>query len=185
MVRAYLGDTVVFRLLQTMTNESMVWTLSGHTYLTERYAGDANRKNSIHVGIAERYDLVVPQAGGPRLQAGDYIHFNGRSSSSRKALGIGASRISGRHGSPEVACRIQWPERNSGRPRRYMSADAPVKSFNVSAIDFPSMKLKPEGAGCHRGRLRADHPDGQSLKPRSMSWMRMWRWWRPACSRCR
>jgi len=56
MVRAYLGDTVVFRLLQTMANETMVWTLSGHTYLTERYAGDANRKNSIHVGIAERYD---------------------------------------------------------------------------------------------------------------------------------
>jgi hypothetical protein len=89
MVRAYLGDTVVFRLLQTMANETMVWTLSGHTYLTERYAGDANRKNSIHVGIAERYDLVVPQAGGPRLQPGDYIHFNGRSSKfSEGAWGI-------------------------------------------------------------------------------------------------
>jgi len=49
-------------------------------FLTERYAGDANRKNSIHIGIAERYDLVVPQAGGSRFQAGDYIHFNGRSS---------------------------------------------------------------------------------------------------------
>jgi hypothetical protein len=49
----------------------MTWTLSGHTFLTERYAGDANRKNSIHIGIAERYDLVVPKAGGPRQQAGD------------------------------------------------------------------------------------------------------------------
>ena len=51
-----------------MANETMVWTLSGHTYLTERYAGDANRKNSIHIGIAERYDLVVPRAEDPRLR---------------------------------------------------------------------------------------------------------------------
>ena len=144
MVRAYLGDTVVFRLLQTMTNESMVWTLSGHTYLTERYAGDANRKNSIHVGIAERYDLVVPQAGGPRLQAGDYIHFNGRSSKfSEGAWGI--LRVLDK----DVADLQKLPAGYSGRneiPKApaVCPADAPVKSFNVSAIDFPSMKLNPK-----------------------------------------
>ncbi|TKB87236.1 MAG: hypothetical protein E8D43_05135, partial [Nitrospira sp.] len=144
MVRAYLGDTVVFRLLQTMTNESMVWTLSGHTYLTERYAGDANRKNSIHVGIAERYDLVVPQAGGPRLQAGDYIHFNGRSSKfSEGAWGI--IRVLDK----EVSDLQKLPAGYSGRneiPKApsVCPADAPVKSFNVSSIDFPSMKLNPK-----------------------------------------
>lgn len=144
MVRAYLGDTVVFRLLQTMTNESMVWTLSGHTYLTERYAGDANRKNSIHVGIAERYDLVVPQAGGPRLQAGDYIHFNGRSSKfSEGAWGI--LRVLDK----DVSDLQKLPAGYSGRneiPKApaVCPADAPVKSFNVSSIDFPSMKLNPK-----------------------------------------
>jgi len=144
MVRAYLGDTVVFRLLQTMTNESMVWTLSGHTYLTERYAGDANRKNSIHVGIAERYDLVVPQAGGPRLQAGDYIHFNGRSSKfSEGAWGI--LRVLDK----DTADLQKLPAGYSGRNEipaapAVCPADAPVKSFNVSAIDFPSMKLNPK-----------------------------------------
>jgi hypothetical protein len=71
---------MVFRLLHTLMNETMTWTLAGHTFWTERYAPDANRKNSIHIGIAERYDLVVPEAGGPRHLAGDYIHFNGRSS---------------------------------------------------------------------------------------------------------
>ena len=80
LLRAYTGDTMVFRLLHTLMNETMTWTLSGHTFWSERYASDANRKNSIHIGIAERYDLVVPEAGGPRHQAGDYIHFNGRSS---------------------------------------------------------------------------------------------------------
>ncbi len=144
MVRAYLGDTVVFRLLQTMTNETMVWTLSGHTFLTERYAGDANRKNSIHIGIAERYDLVVPQAGGPRLQPGDYIHFNGRSSKfSEGAWGI--LRVLDK----EVPDLQKLPAGYSGRneipkPLPICPADAPVKTFNVVAIDYPSMKLNPK-----------------------------------------
>ncbi|GIW53706.1 MAG: hypothetical protein KatS3mg082_0110 [Nitrospiraceae bacterium] len=144
MVRAYLGDTVVFRLLQTMANETMVWTLSGHTFLTERYAGDANRKNSIHIGIAERYDLVVPQAGGPRLQPGDYIHFNGRSSKfSEGAWGI--LRVLDK----EVPDLQKLPAGYSGRneipkPLPVCPADAPVKTFNVVAIDYPSMKLNPK-----------------------------------------
>ena len=54
---------------------------------------DANRKNSIHIGIAERYDLVVPEAGGPRHHAGDYIHFNGRSSKFSEG-GLGHSSAS-------------------------------------------------------------------------------------------
>jgi hypothetical protein len=143
MLRAYLGDTIVFRLLQTMTNETMVWTLSGHTYLTERYAGDANRKNSIHIGIAERYDLVVPQAGGPRLQAGDYIHFNGRASKfSEGAWGI--VRVLDK----DVPDLQKLPSGYSGRnviPKSpaVCPADAPLKHFNVVSIDFPSMKLNP------------------------------------------
>ncbi len=70
---------MVFRLLHQLMNESHVWTISGQTFLTERYAADANRKNSIHVGIAERYDLVT-KAGGFQVIPGDYIHFNGRTS---------------------------------------------------------------------------------------------------------
>jgi hypothetical protein len=144
MVRAYLGDTVVFRLLQTMANETSVWTLSGHTFLTERYAGDANRKNSIHVGIAERYDLVVPQAGGPRLQPGDYIHFNGRDSHfSEGAWGI--LRVLDK----EVQDLKKLPAGYTGRseiPKAppVCPADAPAKAFNVVAMDHPSMTFNPK-----------------------------------------
>ena len=144
MVRAYLGDTVVFRLLQTMANETSVWTLSGHTFLTERYAGDANRKNSIHVGIAERYDLVVPQAGGPRLQPGDYIHFNGRDSHfSEGAWGI--LRVLDK----EVPDLKKLPAGYTGRseiPKAppVCPADAPAKAFNVVAMDHPSMTFNPK-----------------------------------------
>jgi len=104
--------------------------------LTERYAGDANRKNSIHIGIAERYDLVVPQAGGPQLMAGDYLHFNGRSSKlSEGAWGI--LRVLDK----DVPDLKTLPAGYSGRnviPTQAKSVcpdNAPVKSFNVVAMD--------------------------------------------------
>ena len=144
LLRAYVGDTMVFRLLHTLMNETMTWTLSGHTFLTERYAGDANRKNSIHIGIAERYDLVVPQAGGPRLQVGDYIHFNGRASKfSEGAWGL--IRVLDK----EVPDLHELPAGYSGRneipkPQPVCPHGAPVKSFNVVAMDYPSMKFNPK-----------------------------------------
>ena len=143
MVRAYLGDAIVFRLVDVTMNESNVFTISGHNFLTERYAGDANRKNSIHIGIAERYDLVVPQAGGPRLQPGDYMYFNGRSSKlSEGSWGI--IRVLDK----EVPDLKPLPNAAYGAPGLKKSlpicpADAPVKTFNVVAMDFPQMKFNP------------------------------------------
>ena len=141
MVRAYLGDAIVFRLLDVTMNESNVFTLSGHTFWSERYAQEANRKHSLHVGIAERYDLVVPEAGGPRHQAGDYMFFNGRSSKfSEGAWGLIRvldkpvkdlqplpNKAYGKEGMPE--------------PLPVCPQDAPVKAFNVVAMDHPGMSF--------------------------------------------
>jgi hypothetical protein len=125
-------------------NETMTWTLSGHTFLTERYAGDANRKNSIHIGIAERYDLVVPEAGGPRLQAGDYIHFNGRSSKfSEGAWGI--LRVYDKERPDLKKLPAGYSARNEiAKPLPVCPKEAPVKTFNVVAMDYPSMKFNPK-----------------------------------------
>jgi hypothetical protein len=122
-------------------NESMVWTLSGHTFLTERYAGDANRKNSIHIGIAERYDLVVPQAGGSRFQAGDYIHFNGRSSKFSEG-GWGIIRVYDKEQADLKKLTSGFSSKGEiPKSLPVCPADAPVKSFNVVALDYPSMKF--------------------------------------------
>jgi len=139
LLRAYTGDTMVFRLLHTLMNETMTWTLSGHTFWSERYASDANRKNSIHIGIAERYDLVVPEAGGPRHLAGDYIHFNGRSSKFSEG-GWGIIRVYDK----EQADLKKLPAGFSVKgeiPKALpvCPADAPVKTFNVVAMDYPAM----------------------------------------------
>ena len=142
-LRAYLGDAIVFRLIDVTMNESNVFTVSGHNFLTERYAGDANRKNSIHIGIAERYDLVVPQAGGPRLQSGDYMYFNGRSSKLSEGS-WGLIRVLDK----EVPDLKPLPNAAFGPPglKKQLPicpADAPVKNFNVVAIDYPQMAFNP------------------------------------------
>jgi len=142
LLRAYTGDTMVFRLLHQLMNESHVWTISGHTFLTERYAADANRKNSIHVGIAERYDLVT-KAGGFQGMPGDYIHFNGRSSHFAEG-GWGILRVLDK----EVADLKPLPKGTNplgipATPSSVCPSDAPVKNFNVVSLDRP-LKLNPK-----------------------------------------
>ncbi|NKB80417.1 MAG: LysM peptidoglycan-binding domain-containing protein [Nitrospirales bacterium] len=139
MIRAYLGDAMVFRLVDVTMNESNVFTVSGHTFWTERYAQEANRKNSIHIGIAERYDLVVPEAGGPRHLPGDYMYFNGRSSKFSEGS-WGLIRVLDK----PVSDLQPLPNKAYGKegmpaPLPVCPSDAPVKDFNVVAIDFPSM----------------------------------------------
>ena len=142
MLRAYAGDTVVFRLLHQLMNESHVWTISGHTFLTERFAGDANRKYSIHVGIAERYDLVT-KAGGFQGMPGDYIHFNGRSSHFAEG-GWGIFRVLDKPSADlQPLPKGTNPTGIPVTPSNVCPADAPVKTFNVVAMDRP-LKLNPK-----------------------------------------
>ncbi len=141
MIRAYLGDAIVFRLLDVTMNESNVFTLSGHTFLSERYAQEANRKHSLHIGIAERYDLVIPEAGGPRHQAGDYMFFNGRSSKFSEGswglIRVLDKSVDDLQPLPNKAYGKEgMPERLPVCPK-----DAPVKAFNVVAIDHPGMSF--------------------------------------------
>jgi hypothetical protein len=79
MIRAYLGDNVVFRTLHGMMNETHVLSISGHGFRPERYDADSRVTNALHVGIAERYDLATT-AGGYQGMAGDYLFFDGRTS---------------------------------------------------------------------------------------------------------
>ncbi|TAL09237.1 MAG: hypothetical protein EPO02_10750 [Nitrospirae bacterium] len=146
LLRAYLGDTVVFRLLHQLMNESHVWTIAGHTFLTERYAGDANRKNSIHVGIAERYDLVT-KAGGFQGMPGDYIHFNGRASHFMEGA-WGLVRVLDKETPdlkrlPAGTAKDEIPQ----APASVCPSNAPVKTFNVVALDRPLVfNTKAKGA---------------------------------------
>ncbi|MBI3995863.1 MAG: hypothetical protein HY349_07795 [Nitrospirae bacterium] len=138
MMRAYLGDTMVFRLLHTLMNESHVWHLAGHAFRTERYAEKSDFRNAHHVGIAERYDLVT-KAGGPQQMAGDYLHYNGRASHlSEGSWGI--VRVLDK----ETADLKKLPGRDEipASAKSVCPADAPVKTFNVIAADR-ALKFNP------------------------------------------
>ncbi len=87
---------------------------------------------------------MVPEAGGPRHQAGDYIHFNGRSSKFSEG-GWGIVRVLDK----EVPDLKKLPAGFSNKAEikpalPVCPADAPVKTFNVVAMDFPSMKFNPK-----------------------------------------
>jgi hypothetical protein len=131
LLRAYLGDTLVFRMLHVMMNESHTWHIAGHSFRTERYAEHSDLRNNIHVGIAERYDLVT-KAGGPQQMAGDYLHFDGRPSH----LGEGSWGIL-RVFDKEQRDLKKLPGRDviPKSAKSVCPADAPVKRFNVIAAD--------------------------------------------------
>jgi FtsP/CotA-like multicopper oxidase with cupredoxin domain len=138
LLRAYLGDTMVFRLLHVMMNETHVWHLAGHAFRTERYAEKSDLKNAWHVGIAERYDLVT-KAGGAQQIAGDYLHYNGRASHlSEGSWGI--VRVLDKE--TKDLQKLPGREEIPASAKSACPTDAPVKTFSVIAADR-ALKYNP------------------------------------------
>ena len=93
-------------------------------------------------GIAERYDLVT-KAGGFQGMPGDYIHFNGRSSHFAEG-GWGIVRVLDKV-VPDLRP-LPSGTKSAGIPmvpKSVCPADAPVKTFNVVAMDRP-LKFNPK-----------------------------------------
>ncbi len=132
MIRAYVGDNMVFRLLSGMQNETHTFVLSGHGFRPERYDRDSRVTNTIHIGIAERYDLATT-AGGYQGMAGDYIYYNGRTSK----LSEGSWGIIRVHDELQKSLKVLPGNENFKKKVRktLCPKDAPVKNFSVVAIN--------------------------------------------------
>ena len=138
MLRAYLGDSVVFRLLHGMQNETHTFVVSGHGYRPERYDGDSRVTNTIHIGIAERYDLATT-AGGYQQMPGDYLIYNGRTSH----LSEGSWTIFRVYDKPNKNLRpLEGTRGILPAHKSACSPGAPVKNFSVVAID-KELKFNP------------------------------------------
>jgi hypothetical protein len=134
LLRSYLGDPLVFRLLDTTMNEMHTFHLMGHSFRSERFAEDAGQKSALRIGIAERYDLVVPKAGGPQNMDGDYMFYNGRPSKlSEGSWGI--LRVYSQD-QPDLKP-LPGHETRVAPAQEIAPADAPVKEFRVLAVDKP------------------------------------------------
>ena len=139
LVRAYLGDPIMFREIVQGMNETHTWILTGHYFRPEQHMVDAQPDNTLHIGIAERYNLLVPAAGGPQQMAGDYLHYNGWLSK----LGEGSWGLV--RVFDEVQSDLQvlpGREEIAKSAKSVCPADAPVKTFDVAAIDY-AMNLNP------------------------------------------
>jgi len=161
ILRAYVGDPIMIRVLDQAMNETHTWNLTGHYFRPEQHMKEAQPDNTLHIGIAERYNLLVPAAGGPQQMAGDYLHYNGRVSK----LGEGS------WGMLRVLDEVQSDlqvlpgyENVKKSATSVCPSDAPSKHFNVVAMDY-EMRLHTKAEEVitvdFDRKLRTVHPEGK------------------------
>ncbi|MDP6063664.1 MAG: multicopper oxidase domain-containing protein [SAR202 cluster bacterium] len=132
VLNTYLGDPIVVRALVGGTNDLHTWHLDGHWFRGERFSANSKPISTVHLGISERYDLIIPAAGGPQRLPGDYLYHNGRTFKLAEGSwgivrvheggsAVGLMKLPGREIAPDPAVAVC--------PR-----DAPLKEFSVSAI---------------------------------------------------
>ena len=132
LLTAYLGDPIVVRNVVTAINETHTMHFTGHWFRYQRYNPDSQPRNTIHIGIAERHDLSIPEAGGPQKMAGDYLYYNGRASKFSegswgiiRVLDMKTDDLQVLRGHEEIPKSAQ----------SVCPSDAPMKAFNVLAIN--------------------------------------------------
>lgn len=162
-LNAYLGDPIVIRALAEAANESHTIHVQGHYFPLERFLTGARPQSTVRLAIAERYDLVIPAAGGPQEKAGDYMYHSGRLSHFGEGM-WGLIRVE-----DELKTTLQpLPMRRqiSKSAAGLCPGDAPMKKFDVVALDF-ALDLNPNApdempapSGTNRN-LIFSNPDGK------------------------
>ncbi|MBE7472508.1 MAG: multicopper oxidase domain-containing protein [Anaerolineales bacterium] len=76
LLRAYLGDPVVFRGMGAVEKVGGL-RVTGHRWREERFAGGAESSDTIALGISDHIDLILEGgAGGPAGKPGDYLYYS-------------------------------------------------------------------------------------------------------------
>ena len=140
IVEANLGDPLVMRTLVGGTNEVHTWHVDGHWFRAERWSATSTPIDTVRLGISERYDLVIPRAGGPQQMPGDYLYYNGRSVKLREGS-WGIIRV--REGNPPGLQPLPGRPPVAAAPA-VCPPGAPSRRFAVAAVDVPLPML---GAG--------------------------------------
>jgi FtsP/CotA-like multicopper oxidase with cupredoxin domain len=86
VLRAYVGDPVVIRTLVPGTNDVHTLFVEGHRFRVEPWSPTSPPVDAVHVGISERFDVVLPAAGGDGRLPGDYVIGDGRPSKLREGV---------------------------------------------------------------------------------------------------
>ena len=133
-LEANLGDPVVVRSLVGSTNDIHTVHVDGHWFRAEPWSATSPPINTIRVGISERYDLVIPAAGGPQHMPGDYLYYSGRPFKLHEGS-WGWCACTPR--AKAVSCRCPGHEQVPAAATQVCPAGAPVRQFAVSVVDVP------------------------------------------------
>src|SRR5262249_59411495 len=154
MLQAFVGDPIVIRSLVAGTNEVHTLHVDGHWFGAEPWSETSPPISTIAIGISERYDLVIPRAGGPQRRAGDYRYYNGRSMKLRE----GAWGIIRVYDAETSLKRLPGTE-PGGIATSICPPSAPRKEFAVSAIEAPLPML-----AAARGKLYVLREDAAAVR---------------------
>ena len=157
LLEAYLGDPLVIRGLVSAANDVHSLHVDGHWFRLEPYSDTSPPISTVHIGISERYDLVMPRAGGPQGLPGDYLYYNGRSFKLQEGswgiirvygnrADVTLEKLPGHTAIPPLASSVCAP-------------NAPLKEFHIAAIEIPLPML-----GGTRGKLYVLQADVESVR---------------------
>jgi hypothetical protein len=157
LLEAFLGDPIVIRALVAGTNDMHTLHVDGHWFRTEPWSETSPPVSTIHLGISERYDLVIPAAGGSQRIAGDYLYLSGRSFKLREGS-WGVIRV--HDGAARTPLR-RLPGRETIPPPAASACPtgAPRREFAVAAVEAPLPML-----GGVRGKLYVMQADKAALR---------------------
>jgi manganese oxidase len=135
ILESYLGDPMVIRSLVPATHDVHTLHVDGHWFRLEPFSSTSPPINTVHLGISERYDLMIPGAGGPQRMPGDYLYYNGRSFKLREGS-WGLIRV---HDTPDETTLQPLPGHEAIPPpaEAVCPTDAAQKRFEVAAIQAP------------------------------------------------
>ena len=135
LFEAYLGDPLVIRGLVAGSNDVNTLHVDGHTFRLEPWSQTSPPISTVHIGISERYDLVMPKAGGPQQLPGDYLYYNGRTAK----LSEGSWGIIRVYDNTQTPVLQKLPDHLSipAPTPSVCPTGAPQKGFDISAIQVP------------------------------------------------
>ena len=134
LFEAYLGDPLVIRGLVAGSNDVNTLHVDGHTFRLEPWSQTSPPISTVHIGISERYDLVMPKAGGPQQLPGDYLYYNGRTAK----LSEGSWGIIRVYDNTQAVALQKLPDHLAipAPTPSVCPTGAPQKSFDISAIQM-------------------------------------------------
>ncbi|MEE8353959.1 MAG: hypothetical protein V3S10_05820, partial [Dehalococcoidales bacterium] len=140
LLKAYVGDLAIVRLLNSSGHDAATFRLMGHPFRLERYDAREAPKDTVLIGISERWELVF-KAGGPAQQAGDYLYWNGM----QEKLIDGAWGILRVHDTEQDDLEPlpgNRPPSGDGFPQNTETGDEPPKASDSGDIVPPGMPVR-------------------------------------------